>query len=197
MNLKSMIPFLEEEELKELCDKIAASPEGEYQGVRMKNLLPFLEEEEVDRTMLVSFQNNQSIEDFLPFASENGIHQVVVAFLGGTPLKNPKRLFVFLDESDAALVANKLASSEEAASGLHWNDLLPFMSDSGIDALFYQALQEEKPTIKTLLPFVSENALHQAVEMYLKGELKESAMDAIYPYLEDEDLHALFKAALK
>ena len=43
-----MIPFLDEEELKQLAQKVAESPDGNYQGVTYSNLLPFLDEDDVD-----------------------------------------------------------------------------------------------------------------------------------------------------
>ena len=83
MNLKSMIPFIDEEELHELCQKVSLSPIGEYQGVTMSSLLPFVEEEDVDQMMLAALSQGKTIDSFYPFAGEKGLHDVADRFIAG------------------------------------------------------------------------------------------------------------------
>jgi hypothetical protein len=196
MNLKSMIPFLDEEELHELCQKVSLSPTGEYQGVTMMSLLPFVEEEDVDRMMLAALKQNKPVDSFYPFASEKGLHQLVDQFLAGSPLENPIRLLPFLEEEDLQRIAEKIAKESGSYQGLRWSSLLPFMDEGSIDELFLLALQKEDARISVIVPFASDAALHQAVRLYLQGAIKEESMNAIYSFLDDEDLHLLFKAAL-
>ncbi len=57
MNLKHMLPFLDDEELSDLAKKIAESADGVYQqGVTLKHLRPFVDDEDVDQMMVEGFK---------------------------------------------------------------------------------------------------------------------------------------------
>jgi len=192
-----MIPFLDEEELHELCQKVSLSPTGEHQGITMNNLLPFVEEEDVDQMMLAALSQGKTIDSFYPFAGEKGLHDVTDRFIAGTPLENPLHLLPFLEEEDIQRVASKIAKEAGSYQGLHWSSLLPFMDEGSVDQLFLQSLQKDDAEIAAIVPFVSERALHQTVQLYLQGQVKEENMTAIYSFLDDEDLHILFKAMVQ
>lgn len=192
-----MIPFLEEGELHQLAMKVAQAPEGNYQGVTLKDLLPFLEEEDVDALMLGAIQRGEDISSCLPFASEEGLSKLIDSFLQGAPLKNPKRYLPFLEEEDVSKIAVKVVENGGEYQGLTLANLLPFLDDDEIDDLFLQALKKGDIHISEMAPFVSEEALHKAVMMFVQGEIDEHSIDAIYPYLEDEDIHVLFTQAMK
>jgi hypothetical protein len=197
MNLKKMLPFLEDDELKELAERLIESPDGTYEGVSMKEVLPFMEDEEVDKMLVSAYQKGQLVSSFLPFASDGGLSKLVAAILADPeePKISLRSLLPFLEEEDLQKLGDKILASDGHYGDLSYATLLPYMDDEDIDEVFLQMATSGDPAAKSLAPFASEEAFHELVARYLAGSLADFDFDAYYPFMDDDDIRSLFHKA--
>jgi hypothetical protein len=197
MDLKKMIPFLDEDDLKELLDKVMASPDGTYQGVSMASLLPFLEDEDIDKMMMVAYQKGQKITPFLPFVSGEGLSRLVRVIVdsGDTTKVSLHSLLPFLEDDSLKVLGDKVIASGGSFGDLTYASLLPFLEDEDIDKRFLTLIAAGDPSAKNLAPFVSDEGFHELVTRYCAGEFPSFDVDAYYLYMDDEDIRILFHKA--
>jgi hypothetical protein len=197
MKLKTMLPFLEEDELKELAQKVAASPDGNYEGITMGNLLPFLEEEDVDAMMLAAYQKKTSPAICYPFASEEGLSKLLKMVLDADDEEfDLLPLFPFLEDEDLEALASKIIAKGHPFGRVSFESLLPFLDDDKIDQAFLSRLKAHDPEANKMAPFVSDHCFHELVKEYAAGTLQDVDWDTYYPYLDSKDLHLLFEAEM-
>lgn len=80
--LSSLIPFMEEKDLKELALKII---NGEVEGVKLSILMPFLNEEDLDEIvdLLIEKKRGKDLRYVVPFVSEETISKIQEASKSG------------------------------------------------------------------------------------------------------------------
>jgi hypothetical protein len=197
MTLKTMIPFLDEEEVDELTEKIAASPDGEFQGVRMDEVLPFASEEGVDRMMLSLAKIGKNVAPCFPFASDEGLSQLVELIAKGDAKGIAlEELLPFIDGDDVGKLAEKILEDGSEYSKIPLSKLFPFMDDDLIDKIFIQKVQRNDSQAFELAPFASKGAFHELVKRYLAGDLRDFDLDAFYPFMDGDDIKSVFKKVL-
>ncbi len=197
MKIKTMIPFLDDDELKELADKIAKSETGEYEGVTMRDLLPFLEEEDIDALLIADAK--RGVDPFIcyPFASEEGLNLLVSLIQNGDVRSvDIKKLLPFLEDDAIDKLAEAVLKNGDSAWNISFHDLLPFLSDEVIDRIFIEKVKKEDPSAKEMAPFVNDETFHKIVDLYLNGEIKNIDIDSFYYYMDEDDLRRLFKKAM-
>jgi hypothetical protein len=198
MKLKLLLPFLEEEELQQLAEKIAASPDGEYEGIRAVELLPFLEEEDVDRLLLSSYEHGAKLTNFYPFASEKGLSALLDEVLKREDYAfDIRTLLPFLSEEDIQRMMNEILAKGHSFDHLSEKDLFPFMDDDALDEAFLDRVRKGDPSAKNYAPFVSDEAYHELVEDYVSGKLENIDLDSYYPFMDESDIRKVFTATLK
>ena len=108
MNIKKMLPFLDDEDLEELASEILDSDENEFKGVTINEVLPFLDDEIVDRMFFKAISNNKEYKKFLPFVSEEALHTLVVKYFNDE-IENIDidEIYPFLDEDDIKYIFKK------------------------------------------------------------------------------------------
>ncbi len=109
--LLRMLPFLGEEDIHALLEKILASDQA-VQGLDLSAIMPFLEEEDCDRLFLRSLETGGEVTmDIVPFVSESCLGTVIDAYIGGKyPNLNVDSLYPFLDsDSLKKLLQHELA----------------------------------------------------------------------------------------
>ena len=108
MNIKIMLPFLDEDDLEELANKILDSEENEFKGVTICEVLPFLDDDVVDKMFFKAILNNKDYIKFLPFESEEALHTLVVKYFNGE-IKNIDidKIYPFLNEDDIKYIFRK------------------------------------------------------------------------------------------
>jgi len=197
MNLKHMLPFLDDEELADLAKKIAESPEGVYQGITMKEILPFVDEDDVDQMMLEGYKKGQDVHSCYPFASDEGLSRLVnEALKDDAPDIDFLKLIPFIEDEDIQRICEKILAKGGSFKGLAMDNLLPFMDDEQVDHAFLLKLKNHDPGAKNYAPFVSDEAYHELAEEYVRGELQGVDLDAFYPFMDEEDIRLIFRAAL-
>jgi hypothetical protein len=199
MDIKKMLPFLEDEELKELALKIVASPEDSYQGVSLSQVLPFLDEDDVDDIMLEEAKKKGTCPScFFPFASDEGLDALVDYFIHAD--KEPESLqslLPFAEDEAISKIAAKVSANGGHWAGITTNKLYPFMDDDDLDDAFIKAVERGDPSAKDMAVFASEDAYHHLTEEYLSGKLKDFDIDSYYTFMDDDDIRAVFRKALK
>lgn len=197
MKLKTMLPFLDDDELKVLVKKVIASPDGLYQEISLENLLPFLEDGDVDESMLAVYRRGSSPSSCYPFASDEGLSKLLKLVLDSDDEEfNLMRLLPFLADGDLAMIAQIIIAKGHSFGKISLEYLLPFMDDDAIDEAFLSKVKNHDPSAKKIAPFVSDECFHELVKDYASGKTNEIDWDAYYPYLDDEDLHLLFQTEL-
>jgi hypothetical protein len=199
MDFKKMLPFLEEEELKELVAKLEESPDGTYQGITMKQVLPFLEDEDVDQMIASAYEKGLAITSFLPYASEEGLTHLVEKIIAtpGDPKVSLRPFLPFLENEALVKLADQLLLCDGSYGDLTYATLLPYMEDETIDKSFLAMASSGDPMAKKLAPYASDDAFHELVKRYVDGSLPDFDIDSFYPYMDDDDIRTLFHKAQK
>ncbi len=83
MNIKNLIPFLDEEDLNELADKILESENESFEGVRMDDILCFLEDDKVDEIFLRKVKEGKDYQAYLPFVSDECMDRLTEDYVNG------------------------------------------------------------------------------------------------------------------
>lgn len=199
MDFKKMLPFLEEDELKELVAKLEASPDGTYQGITMKQVLPFLEDEDVDQMIASAYDKGLAVSSFLPFASDKGLTRLVERIIAkpGEPKVSLRSFLPFLEDEAIVKLADQVIACGGSYGDLTYALLLPYMEDETIDKSFLSMATSGDPMAKKLAPYASEDAFHDLVKLYIDGLLPDLDIDSFYPYMDDDDIRTLFHKAQK
>ncbi len=109
MNIKIMLPFLDEDDLEQLANKILDSEGNEFKGVTICEVLPFLDDDVVDKMFFKAILNNKKdYIKFLPFVSEEALHTLVVKYFN-EEIKNIDIdvIYPFLNEDDIKYIFRK------------------------------------------------------------------------------------------
>jgi len=195
MDIKRMLPFLEDEELEELAKKIQKSPSGEYQGLTLSNLLPFLDDDVVDEMFILELRAGHDVHKFLPFVSDEILSSATNEFIQGKITSFPlKQALPFMEDEDVTKIAKKcLESGEESFQGVTFKEIMPFLDDDVIGEIFLSRVKNGG-NYTELLPFVDDDVLSQLVNEYIKSDGKINLdVDSIYPFLDDDDIKKLFR----
>jgi hypothetical protein len=188
-NIKKMLPFLEEEQLEELAQKMEEN-NGEYKELRLETLLPFMDDNYVNQLFLNRMQQGKPAHTLAPFVSDKVMDKMVDDCIEGRLSTDLSKLLPFLEEDTIGKLSAKL-SHEEEFCGIKLATLLPFMEDSDIDKLLLDRLYTGK-SFSFILPFANDEVLHQIVTEYIEGKT-DIDINPFLPFLEDEDIKRLFQ----
>lgn len=95
----------------------------------------------------------------------------------------------FMDEDDIDELLKKMCT--EPIEGLSFEEVAPFASDEAVDQLFVARLQAGD-NVNSLLPFVSEDALHEIAVKYVNGEI-DDVSESFLPFMDEDDISMIFK----
>lgn len=109
-----MLPFLEEEEVNELAKRIMESENGKWKGVQMEAVLPFLDSGIVDELCRKCMEKGRDYTEFLPFLSEEGMHEIVTDVIEGKLAIELDAMYPFMDEKEIKRVFYFYLEKEEA-----------------------------------------------------------------------------------
>ena len=103
-----MLPFLEDEDLDELVEKILS---GEVKGIKLAMLYPFLSRESLEKLVDRFIKDNKvkELKHSLPFISKAKVNEIYEAMQAGTITGlNEHSLMPFLGKSKIKEMFNKL-----------------------------------------------------------------------------------------
>lgn len=188
-NLIKMIPFLEDEQLEELAEKIEDN-NGEYKGLRLEVLLPFLDDTYVDQLFLNRLEKGKDACSFAPFVSDDIFNEMVKGCIDGRISVNLTKYLPFMDDETINLLMEKVSDGNEFC-GVKMSSLMPFMDDDVIDNLLLERIHSGQDYM-FMLPFASYEILSRIVKEYVEEKLHID-INPFLPFLEDEDIKTLFK----
>jgi hypothetical protein len=102
----------------------------------------------------------------------------------------------FLPEDDIALLIGKIVENGGKFGSLSLGTILPFSDDESIDNAFLSLLKQGIFKAE-MLPFVSDECLHEVAVGYCKGDFENLNIDAMYPFMDDKDINMIFKTYIK
>jgi hypothetical protein len=191
-NVKSMLPFLEEEDLELLAQKIMDSPDQMVNNIRLESLYPFLDDDYLDQIFSQEVEKGHDINKLLPFVSDDALSNLVDEIIAGKVANiRINSLLPFLDDDDISRLAAFIRQNGGSYNGTSLTSLLPFMDDDDVDKEFKEAWSNGKDFSK-YLPFASDEALSEAVDAYINGNTSID-VNVLYPFLEEDDLKKLFR----
>ena len=150
MNMTAMLPFLSQEDLQILTQKIIESEKKELQKVSLSQVVVFLDKAYIDDLFLNHLDDKKIVHSLLPFVSEKILYEVVQANLIKENSVDIVSLLPFLDSK----------TIEEIA--YHWIDenknihsLLPFLSNQTLHQLVLDYINGTKQfDINDFVPFL-------------------------------------------
>jgi hypothetical protein len=193
MDIKKLLPFLEEEDLEQLAEKILSSPTHDYEGITLTTLLPFLDDDYVSTACRKAFEKGESISNYLPFMDDDDADKAFIMALK----ESREDLSSFLPfVSDAAIdeAVNLITKGKVQVDTAFIDKMLPFMDDDKIDEIFLLQVKNNQP-ISKYLPYVSDDALHKVVNMVINGKATLD-LNVLLPFLDDDDIRNIFKAEM-
>lgn len=132
----------------------------------------------------------------LPFLESEDLYELALEILNGNVDVNLVAILPFMDEDDVDKICADLANNPQWAEKVNLVALYPFASEEYIDKLFESQAKQGKID-NAALPFVSDEALHELVLLYIDNPNLNIDLDALYPFLDSDDISLLFKAYLK
>ena len=106
INLKKMLPYFEDEELMEIYEKIAESPDGEFEGVTVHDILTLIDD--VDELFFRAVEMGKDISEYLPYVSDEGFHKLIEGRVNDKYDINLDDVYPFLPEEELKLLLKKL-----------------------------------------------------------------------------------------
>ena len=104
------------------------------------------------------------------------------------------RLLPYMSSEDAHEFCRKLIASDEMIKKVNVAEIMPFVSKDDCDALFLKCivLTDGKSDVAKAVPYVSKSCLALVVDDYINGKYPDLDMDALYPFLSDEEIKKIF-----
>lgn len=138
----------------------------------------------------------KNMSKILPFLESGDLWDLAQEILNGNVKMNIVQLLPFMDEKDVDKICADLADHPEHCKGISLMSVYPFASEKYVDELFLSQAKAGKVD-ENALPFVSEECLHKLIKEYADNPDIDLNVDALYPFLQSEDISLLFKTYLK
>lgn len=138
IDLKKMIPFLEDEQLGLLVDKILESEDATFKGVTIKDLLPFLDNELIVKAFKTDLDRNNDITIYLPFLDDDYYDEIVRKMLEENNIDD--RFYNYLPFLSEEILSNLVDYTLANDIQLDFNKIYPFLSDNDIRKIFNKYL---------------------------------------------------------
>ena len=138
INLKRMIPFLDDEELELLVDKILENEEGIYKNVTIKDLLPFLDEDLIEKAFKSDLNKNKDVSFYFPFLDDEFYDDIISRMLENKKIDDKFYSYLpYLSEETLSKVVDSYLKDE---IDLDINRVYPFLSDEDIRKIFRKSI---------------------------------------------------------
>ena len=74
------------------------------EGLSYKELLPFDDDDDIDEVLCALMEKGMDVTSFLPFVSEDALHDVTQSYIDGKISQFPESFLPFMDEDDIRLL---------------------------------------------------------------------------------------------
>ncbi len=107
-------------------------------------------------------------------------------------------LLPYLDEEELNEIADMIIDNHPDMKGLKLATIFPFLSTAKCDEIFLAKMTSlSQSELSSVVPFVSQKVLSNLVDEYIKGNVSKINMNAIYPFLSQDDIKRIFFYELK
>ena len=189
MNLKKMLAFMDEDDVREIAREILKG-NPDYEGISLKSLLPFMDEDDVDDIALDIYRKEGHLSSMLPFVSEETAALLAREVIETEEDPDISSILPFMDEDDVGDVARLLIEKGSEFSGKLLADMLPFMDEDDVDDIavdFYRQTHDSE----AIMPFLSEEGAGKLARTVV--ELEENPdVASMMPFMDDDDIDDVF-----
>lgn len=102
------------------------------------------------------------------------------------------KILPFMDEEDIHEIVQKIIENDKKFKDVDLVAIMPFVSKEDADTLFLNKLNNDDSISIELVHFVSSECLSKLVDAYIEGKYENLDVDALYPFLDKEDVKKLF-----
>lgn len=136
-----------------------------------------------------------NIENMLPFLNKQALEELVDSVIAGDVDFDIRKALPFL-EDDALKRLMEYAAENPDKINFDSAECYPFMSEKIMDEVFLKKL-DGGVLDESCLPFVSSECMKKVVEKYCENSDYDINIDALYPFMDEDDISELFRAYLK
>jgi hypothetical protein len=107
------------------------------------------------------------------------------------------KILPFLEDADKCELVNSILNNEILEGKISIMEVVPFLKEEDVDRLFKASLAhaiEVNPI--SFLPFLSKDEISKLLEGIKSGEYTNFTLEEILPFLEEDQIKALFKETL-
>lgn len=192
IDIKKMLPFMEDEEIAELFKKIIDSENGEFKGIKLNRIAPFASEEVVSEAFIEAIKKGKDYIGLAPFVDDDVWEEVIKLLKEGYKINLPP-LYPFMEDDSLQEIYEMVKSGE--LKDVNISSLYPFIDDDYLDEMFLKQVKEGKDYVG-MAPFVSEECLHKIAEDYVNGDTIID-INCLYPFMDSDDIKMIFKHAME
>ena len=136
-----------------------------------------------------------NIENMLPFLNKQALEELVDSVIAGDVDFDIRKALPFL-EDDALKRLMVYAAENPGKINFDSAECYPFMSEEIMDEVFLKKL-DGGVLGESCLPFVSSECMKRVVEKYCENSDWDLNVDALYPFMDEDDISEIFRAYLK
>lgn len=168
--LSKIIPFLDEDMLEEICDKIQVVSLKELAGIA-----PFLDEDILDKMVMRSGANDwEGVIALAPFLGEETLDTLAMRCISNTDSHKLTELAPFLSDETLSKIAVSLEPDSDVLT-----ELAPFLSDETLDRIVEMRLEKgDTKDIDSLYPFLSRDTMRKILRYILDSGNMDYAQNA-------------------
>jgi len=160
--LSKIIPFLDEELLEEICDKVQVVSLKELAGIA-----PFLDEDTLDKMIMTSGANDwEGVLALAPYLGEHTLDTLALRCLSNADGHDLSELAPFLSEETLSKIAVTLEPDSKTLTSL-----APFLNEDALDILVEKRLESGDTTgLSNLYPYLSGDTMRKILKYLLDSD---------------------------
>lgn len=190
LKASSILPFLQENQIEKLADYYIKT------GSSISPFLPFLENEQIVKYLDYAIANPDSlikVSSFLPFLEEEGLQKLCEASIKDESIIKINQLLPFLENNEIKRIYEAVLENPEKYD-VNKKVFYPYLEEDTLYERFMKLIKENRVDLE-MVNYLSEKTLDEIVDAYLRGEM-EINIDNLYPYLSKQAIKKIFAFAL-
>ena len=196
-NLVTIAPFLDEEYLDELANRLAPTV-----GLnKLAALAPFISEETLGKLAQTAVENGGKLGELAaiaPFLDEDDLGKIaIVVVQKGGSMGELASIAPFLDEDDLGKITKETLQRGGTLGELA--AIAPFLDEDDLGKIANACVEGggSVAQVAAIAPFLEEEALDKIVATALRQGQKLNDVSGLFPFLSEKGLRALVEDALK
>ncbi len=140
VDLKSLIPFLDEEDLEKVADKIMEKEDRVFKGVTLPQLVPFLDEDTLEKIFHHELKAGKEVSYLLPFLDSDCIDLYII---NEAKKGNFDKCYGLIPLADEDVIETLVGLYLKDEIELDIDRLYPFMDEDDIKRVFKKAYLDD------------------------------------------------------